>query len=187
MTCTFFGHKDAPQTIETALRETLKYLIEHKNINVFYVGNHGQFDYYVRKALRELVGHYSTVRYHVVLSHLPVHPTDCDYSETLLPEGIEAVPKRFAISWCNNMDASAIRLCGYVRYPFMGRRRAVQGACRKARKDGNQFDLTCKNHLRNSEVIFSLQGHSLVVVGAWCSAVCSAKYSSSPETSMAGT
>lgn len=101
LTCTFFGHKDAPQTIEAALRETLKNLIERKNITVFYVGNHGQFDFYVRKVLRELVGHYPTIRYHVVLSYLPVHQTDCDHSDTLLPEGIETVPKRFAISWCN--------------------------------------------------------------------------------------
>ena len=41
LTVTFFGHKDAPKEIESALRLTLMDLIENKNANVFYVGNHG--------------------------------------------------------------------------------------------------------------------------------------------------
>lgn len=44
MVCTFFGHKDTPKEIEPTLRSTLIDLIENKNVNVFYVGNNGNFD-----------------------------------------------------------------------------------------------------------------------------------------------
>ena len=44
MTCTFFGHKDAPQEIRPLLRDVLLDLIEHQGVTQFYVGNQGSFD-----------------------------------------------------------------------------------------------------------------------------------------------
>lgn len=56
-TCTFFGHRDTPKEIEPTLWSTLVNLVENKNINKFYVGNHGNFDCMVRKCLSELKKH----------------------------------------------------------------------------------------------------------------------------------
>ena len=53
-TVTFFGHKDTPKEIEPTLRSTLMDLIENKNVNVFYVGNNGNFDTMVRRQLENL-------------------------------------------------------------------------------------------------------------------------------------
>ena len=103
MTCTFFGHRYVPQKIEPTLRSTLIDLIENKGVNLFYVGNHGEFDAMVRRVLRELSAKYP-IRYIVVLAYMPEKRGEfdtADYSDTILPEGIETAPKRFAISYRN--------------------------------------------------------------------------------------
>ena len=101
MVCTFFGHKDTPKEIEPTLRSTLIDLIENKNVNVFYVGNNGNFDTMVRRQLEDLSQSYS-ITYNVVLAYLPVKKSGYEgFTSTLLPEGIETIPKRFAISYRN--------------------------------------------------------------------------------------
>lgn len=98
--CTFFGHRDCPSTIKPKLKDTLIDLIENHAVDTFYVGNHGAFDSLVRSALQELTQVYPHIRYTVVLAYLPTKKEDFPF-ETLLPDGIESTPKRFAISFRN--------------------------------------------------------------------------------------
>jgi len=103
-TCTFFGHSYCPETVKPRLRETLVDLIETQGVDVFYVGNHGDFDRMTRSLLRELSAQYPHIRYAVVLAYVPQKRDEFDqryWSDTMLPEGIERVPPRFAISWRN--------------------------------------------------------------------------------------
>lgn len=104
MVCTFFGHSYCPETVKPRLRETLVDLIETQGVDVFYVGNHGDFDRMTRSLLRELSAQYPHIRYAVVLAYVPQKRDEFDqrdWSDTMLPEGIERVPPRFAISWRN--------------------------------------------------------------------------------------
>ena len=121
MVCTFFGHKDTPKEIEPILRSTLIDLIENKNANVFYVGNNGSFDTMVRRQLKELYLTYP-ITYSVVLAYLPTKKSECDdYTNTILPEGIETAPKRFAISYRNKwMIEQADIVVTYVTHSFGG-------------------------------------------------------------------
>ena len=101
MTATFFGHKDTPKEIEPTLRSTLIDLIENKNVTVFYVGNNGKFDTMVRRQLEDL-SHTYPITYSVVLAYLPTKKNEYDdFTDTIYPEGIETIPKRFAISYRN--------------------------------------------------------------------------------------
>jgi uncharacterized phage-like protein YoqJ len=101
--CTFFGHSDCPQTIQPKLREVLIDLITNHDVDTFYVGNHGQFDTLVQHTLRQLKKEYPKITYAVVLAYMPGKPKEYeDYSDTMLPEGIETVHPRYAISWRNN-------------------------------------------------------------------------------------
>ena len=101
MTVTFFGHKDTPKEIETTLRATLVDLIENHGATEFYVGNNGNFDTMVRRQLENLSQTYP-ITYNVVLAYLPTKKSEYDdYTNTIYPEGIETVPKRFAISYRN--------------------------------------------------------------------------------------
>lgn len=101
MTVTFFGHKDTPTTIENDLNKTLIDLIENHNATIFFVGNNGTFDSMVRRQL-ELLSQTYNITYNIVLAYLPtVKSKYDDFSNTILPEGIETTPKRFAISYRN--------------------------------------------------------------------------------------
>ena len=112
--CTFFGHRDCPDSIQPKLREVLIDLIENHGVDLFYVGRQGAFDRLVRVVLKELASAYPHIRYAVVLERMPSKMdmvNVADYADTLLPEGIESVHPRFAISWRNKW---MIRQSDYV-------------------------------------------------------------------------
>ena len=121
LTVTFFGHKDTPKEIEPTLRSTLIDLIENKNVTVFYVGNNGNFDTMVRRQLEDLSQTYP-ITYSVVLAYLPTKKSEYDdYTNTILPDGIETTPKRFAISYRNKwMIEQADIVVTYVTRSFGG-------------------------------------------------------------------
>lgn len=113
MVCTFFGHRRVYEKIEPTLRSTLIDLIEMHDVKLFYVGNHGNFDFMVRRVLKELSVQFP-IKYYVVLAYMP-KKQDCfdiiDDSDTILPANIETVPKRFAITYRNKW---MIRRADYV-------------------------------------------------------------------------
>ena len=102
MTCTFFGHRYVQKEIEPILRSTLIDLIENHGAELFYVGNQGGFDAMVTRVLRELSDRYP-IRAYTVLAYLPTSESSVSENllPTVLPEGIETVPRRFAISFRN--------------------------------------------------------------------------------------
>lgn len=137
--CIFFGHRNTPSEIRDKLKETIVRLIEEKDVTRFYVGNHGNFDRLVLSVLKELSVMYPQIDYSVVIAYLPVHPAGYsgnDNSHTVYPEGIEAVPKRFAISFRNKwMIQRADIVIAYVN-------RSVGGAAKftdMARKRGKEI------------------------------------------------
>ena len=102
MTCTFFGHRYVQKEIEPILRSTLIDLIEKHECRLFYVGTQGGFDAMVTRVLLELSDRYP-IRAYTVLAYLPVGESGASEGilPTILPEGIETVPRRFAISFRN--------------------------------------------------------------------------------------
>ena len=120
--CTFFGHRDCPDTIKPRLREVLIDLIENRNVDMFYVGNQGRFDVIVRSVLRDLQHKYPQINYAVALAYMPGKQTEYDdYSDTMLPEGIESVHPRYAISWRNNwMLKQSDYVVTYITHPWGG-------------------------------------------------------------------
>ncbi|MGN1316076.1 MAG: hypothetical protein ACI4VW_03345 [Acutalibacteraceae bacterium] len=121
MICTFFGHRDAPKEIEPTLRTTLIDFIENRNVTEFFVGNNGNFDAMVRHQLEELsIIHF--LNYRIVLAYMPTSKiTHDDLKNSILPVGIENVPKRYAISWRNKwMIQQSDLVVTYVTHTFGG-------------------------------------------------------------------
>ena len=121
MTVTFFGHRNAPIEIKEKLREAIVDLIKNHNATTFYVGNNGSFDLMVHSVLKELATLYP-IKYSIVLAYLPTNKTDDNpLKNTIYPEGLEAVPKRFAISkrneWMLKISDTVIT---YVSHPSSG-------------------------------------------------------------------
>lgn len=102
LVCTSLGHRDCPDSIKPKLRKVLVDLITTRGVDMFYVGNQGRFDAIVRDVLRELKEEYPQIHYAVVLAYMSGKKNEYnDFSDTMLPEGIETVHPRYAITWRN--------------------------------------------------------------------------------------
>ena len=132
--CTFFGHRDCPETIKPKLREALIDLITNYDVDMFYVGHQGRFDAYVHSELKKLKQEYPQINYAVVLAYMPRKQNEYDdYSDTMLPEGIESVHPHYAISWRNNWLLQQVDyVVSYITHSWGG---AAQYAA-KAKRQG---------------------------------------------------
>ena len=102
-TCCFFGHREVTHNIKPKLTEIIEKLITEDGVTDFYVGHQGQFDSMVFQVLKELKVKYPKIRYTVVLAYMPnEHIKEIYGEDTLFPDGMESVPKRFAISKRND-------------------------------------------------------------------------------------
>lgn len=120
--CTFFGHRDTPKEAEPTLRSALVDLIENKNVTNFYVGNQGNFDYMVKRCLIELKKIYP-IEYMVVLAYIPnsKYKLEESYCDTIVPDGIETVPRKFAIKYRNKwMIEHTDYVVTYIKYTVGG-------------------------------------------------------------------
>lgn len=133
--CTFLGHRDCPSEVRLKLWKVLIDLIENAGVEMFYVGRQGQFDVMVRSMLRQLSGTYSHIRYAVVLERLPGKQEGADYSDTMLPEGIENIHPRYAISWRNKwMIDHADYVVTYIAHSWGGAAQSLKRAKTRERR-----------------------------------------------------
>ena len=113
-TCCFFGHREVTHNIRSKLTAIIEKLITEDGVTEFYVGHQGQFDSMVYSVLKELKEKYTHIRYTVVLAYMPDEHINEVYGEdTLFPDGMESVPKRFAINRRNDwmIQQSAFAVC----------------------------------------------------------------------------
>ena len=99
--CGFFGHKDADSSSSSRGKEAIIKLIREQDVDEFFVGNNGKFDYIVYSALKEIKAEFPDITYSVVLAYLPGEKQEYENyytdEESFLPDGIEIGPVRFAI------------------------------------------------------------------------------------------
>ena len=113
-TCCFFGHREVTHNIRSKLTAIIEKLITEDGVTEFYVGHQGQFDNMGYSVLKELKAKYPHIRYTVVLAYMPDEHINEVYGEdTLFPDGMESVPKRFAINRRNDwmIQQSAFAVC----------------------------------------------------------------------------
>lgn len=97
-TCCFFGHREVTHNIRSKLTSIIEKLITVDDVTEFYVGHQGQFDTMVYSVLKELKAKYPRIRHTVVLAYMPDEHIKEVYGEnTIFPDGLETVPKKFAI------------------------------------------------------------------------------------------
>lgn len=140
-TCTFFGHRDCPDSIIQPLQETLQDLVLNKHVTYFYVGNQGRFDAIARSQLKALALQFPELHYAVVLAYLPEKSGDIHFADTMFPEGLEFVHPRYAIDWRNRwMLTRADVVVAYVTHTWGGAARYVQRAYRQGKTVVNLAD-----------------------------------------------
>lgn len=130
--CTFFGHRDAPDTLKSSIKEKISELIIERGVERFYIGNHGRFDSIVISVLGELKEIYPQIDYNVVLAYFP--KGENLYKNTILPEGIELCHPKSAIDFRNKwmLDRSDFVIC-YVTCSFGGAAKYMNRAIKQGK------------------------------------------------------
>ena len=143
MICAFFGHKDTPESVKPALEAAVKQIIERYSDTTFYVGNNGNFDRMVLSVLKSLSEDFPTISYSVILAYLSISKSsEFDGLSTIYPEGIECVPKKYAISYRNDwiVRQSDMVIC-YITHNYGGAAKFVEKACKKGKTVCNLANL----------------------------------------------
>lgn len=133
-----FGHRDAPIEMREKLKTALLGVMEEHGKITVYVGNHGGFDFSVVSVVRELQFLRYPVECYVVLSYVPTKINEFVYyrnHQTLVPEGIEIVHPKGAITYRNfwMIDKAEI-VVGYVVKAGGGAANAIEYAKKKKKK-----------------------------------------------------
>ena len=139
--CTFIGHHNAPETIKPYLKSQIINLIKNQNVNTFYFGTHGNFDFMVKKTLTALQRDYPQINIHEVFAYLPPKDEFCDYTNTIYPD-IEKVPLKYAITERNKwMIKNSDYLICYVTNTTTNSYNFLYFARKKNKKIINLFDM----------------------------------------------
>ncbi|MBO5746651.1 MAG: hypothetical protein J6S13_06130 [Clostridia bacterium] len=130
--CALFGHRDCPENISEKLYNSIEKLILQKNINVFYVGTHGNFDKLAYRVLKQIKDKHS-IKIYVVLAYLNNKDVFYDADETIFPSVLENTPIRYAIVKRNNymIDKCDCVIC-YVNDSFSNAYTFVNRAKKKS-------------------------------------------------------
>lgn len=133
--CAFFGHRELYADIANNLREAILQVIHLQNISSFWCGGYGDFDLLAARTVKQLKAEYPETELLWVRAYMPEpnEPANFLYDASFYPEGLETVPKRFAIShrniWIADHCSTAI---AYINCSYGGAYRA----CRRAARSG---------------------------------------------------
>ena len=99
--CFFIGHRNAPEKLRPLLDAAIKRHITEYGVREFVVGHYGRFDYMAAAAVKVAKEQRPDISLVLLLPHYPF-PYDTEgYDSTYYPEGMESVPKPFAIVRAN--------------------------------------------------------------------------------------
>lgn len=135
--CFFIGHREADECLLPALRKAIEQLIE-EDISYFYVGGFGGFDRVAGTAVKQAKEQHPGIVLNLVL---PYHPAErpievpSGYDGTYYPEGLENVPRQYAIVRANRiMVDTSDWLIAYVRHGASNSRKLLEYAQRREKK-----------------------------------------------------
>lgn len=122
LTCMFFGHADAPPSVGDSLERAVADLINVRAVRMFYIGHQGNFDRMALSVMRKMQKAFPGISYAVVLAYMPGKTLTFEAdTPTMYPEGLELVPRKFAISHRNRwMAANSDIAVAYVNRGYGG-------------------------------------------------------------------
>lgn len=130
--CFFIGHREADERLLPKLTAAIERLITEEQVSFFYVGGYGGFDRIAATAIKHLKLHHPDITLMLVL---PYHPaerpieTPYGFDGTYYPDGLEKVPRRYAIVRANEIMAKQSDwLISYVRHGASNSRRILEYA-----------------------------------------------------------
>lgn len=142
--CFFIGHREADEGVLPRLRETVERLISEENVGFFYVGSYGGFDRLAAHAVIEAKRRHPDIMMIMLLPYHPgLRPVDLPegFDGSYYPEGMENVPRRYAIVRANKLmvDASDWLVC-YVWHTASNSRNLLEYVSRREKKGWIQIE-----------------------------------------------
>ena len=136
--CFFIGHREADERLLPRLELTIERLIAEENVRYFYVGGYGGFDRIAATAVKRAKQKYPDITLMLVLPYHPAKravPTPDGFDGTYHPEGLENIPRRYAIVRTNQImvDTCDWLVC-YVRHGASNSRNLLEYAQRQRAK-----------------------------------------------------
>ena len=142
--CFFIGHREADERLVPLLTQTIERLITEESVSFFYVGQYGGFDRIAATAVKEVKKKHPGTTLMLVLPYHPVErPIEVPFGfdGTYYPEGLEKVPKRYAITRTNkNMIDTSDWLIAYVQHGASNSRTFLEYAKRREREGRIQIE-----------------------------------------------
>ena len=135
--CSFFGHRDTGDAVEPELRTEIEKHITEKNVDTFYLGGYGGFDALSASVLRKMQKTYPHIKIYIILAYMPNKKNEFEKEqfETIYPEGLEFVPKKFAIFQRNHwVVEQSDYLIACVRANYGGAYEALKYAKQKSKQ-----------------------------------------------------
>lgn len=130
--CFFIGHREADERLLPQLIRTIELLVDKENVTCFYVGGYGGFDRIAASAVKQVKRGHPEI---VLMLVLPYHPaerpvaTPYGFDGTFYPEGMETVPRRFAIVQANKRLVDIVDwVVAYVRHGASNSRKILEYA-----------------------------------------------------------
>ena len=102
-TCFFIGNRHTPSHIKECLVEAVEKHITEYCVNVFTVGNYGAFDRLVKSVLTEAKKRHTDIELYLLAPYAFTQKIEIpeEFDGSLYPEGMEKVPKPYAIVQAN--------------------------------------------------------------------------------------
>lgn len=136
--CFFMGHREADERLLPYLTEAIRRLVIEENVRYFYVGGYGGFDRIAAMAVKVVKKQHPDITLNLVL---PYHPADRSiellpgYDGTYYPEGLEGVPRQYAIVKANKILVDTCDwLIAYVRHGASNSHKMLEYAKRRQEK-----------------------------------------------------
>ena len=130
--CFFIGHREADERLLPTLTAAIDRMIAEEQVSLFYIGGYGGFDRIAATAVKRMKLQHPEITLMLVL---PYHPaerpieTPYGFDGTYYPEGLEKVPRRYAIVRANEiMVKQSDWLISYVRHGASNSRRILEYA-----------------------------------------------------------
>ena len=133
--CFFIGHREADESLLPCLISTIEKLVFQENVTCFYVGGYGGFDRIAASAVKQVKRGHPEITLMLMLPYHPAErPVEIPYGVdgTYYPEGMETVPRRFAIVQANKRMVDNVDwLVAYVRHGASNSRKILEYAQRQ--------------------------------------------------------
>lgn len=152
--CFFIGHREAGPEILPALEDAIEKHISEYGVTEFIVGHYGSFDRLAARALVSAKKRHPDVK---LLMLIPYHPaerpieTPTSFDGTFYPQGMESVPRKFAIVQANRYIIDhADYLIAFVWHPASNAQKLLEYATQKAIKGAIRITVIPKLNTPNT-------------------------------------